>query len=212
MSFIRDLTAAASRADTSTATLLRLVKVVASRSGADDLLRWTDKELGGYNEDDVLPTYRAAFRVAVYCDMVGPSGFHLSRVRLPLILLPEDVQSDALDHVSFIEDIGGIESWVSLGDQPIRIPWESEVIEALNGRMAHGEFQIVEIPSMVIEAAWLEVPVQKLRAVTEIIRNRVLDFSLALERVAPDAGEPGADTATSDVVSDVGRRTMESLI
>ena len=108
-------------------------------------------------------------------------------------------------------DILGIESCIALGDKQIQIPWDSELIEAWNVRMAHGEFQLVEIPSMVIEAAWLEVPVQKLRAVTEIIRNRVLDFSLALERAAPDAGEPGADQAISDVVAAVGQRTVESM-
>lgn len=208
MSFIRDLTAAASRSEASVATLLRMVKVAGSRSGADDLVRWTDKELNGYEEGDDLPTYRAPFRVAVFCELAGPFRFHQNRVRLPIAALPIEVQSDALDHVSFIETIAGVEAWISLGTERIHVPWETHFVDEVNSSHRNGEFQIVDVPSAFIKEAWREVPIAKLLSVTETIRNQVLEFSLALERAAPDAGEPDAASAASDAVIDVGRRAL----
>jgi hypothetical protein len=71
MTLLDDVIAGAT-GDTRIASLLRQVKILASRTGADPLEDWIAHELDGYPEDAELPSYQGPFLVPVLGHFIGP--------------------------------------------------------------------------------------------------------------------------------------------
>ncbi len=95
MTKLADIIDSATGEAVSTPSLLRMLKVVASRLGTAPLEDWVDRELSGYGEKDDLPAYRGPFPATAMGIFVGPfqsrvtvaippgglSGRHARRVR-----------------------------------------------------------------------------------------------------------------------------------
>jgi len=64
----------------STSNLLRKVRTVAHRLGAEEILKWVDRELNGYNSVEDLPPYRADLVTNVQGMWAGPFNARLSAV------------------------------------------------------------------------------------------------------------------------------------
>jgi hypothetical protein len=167
------------------ATVLRRVKVLASRSGSPDLDAWAAKELEGYAREEALPAFRGPFPTIVYGDFSGPYGSRQTRVQLPKTAFPEDLRSDALFDVRFLQSVAELEaiaeaSRSGAGDGTLSMPWDPVLVGAVNRRITEGTMEL--LPMMGVETIYRSVTPAQVRSVLDAIRTRVLDFALELEK------------------------------
>lgn len=75
----------------STVSLLRMLKVVASRLRTAPLEDWVDRELSGYGHEDDLPAYRGPFPATAMGVFVGPFQSRMT-IAIPPIAFPEGMR------------------------------------------------------------------------------------------------------------------------
>lgn len=158
--------------------LLRKCKVLAARLGSRSLEDWLLWESNSYPQDIAVPRYRI-WPLEFKGDFSGPFGSGLQNGPIPLVSIPEGVRSIYEKH-ECRESVAGIEAmlrnakhgilYVSTGDLAVLLG--TNVYEYLDCIKAWGEF-----------------PVGCLTECLNSVRNRILDFSLALWKEAPSAGE-----------------------
>lgn len=68
--------------DGSVSSLLRMMKTLAARTGADQLGKWANNELTGYGVDDTVPQYRGPFEIQVTATFRNSLG--IFRITYPL--------------------------------------------------------------------------------------------------------------------------------
>lgn len=124
MSLLDEIIDGASSDAVNTSNLLRKVKVVSHRLGADDIRAWTDRELFGYGTDDALPEYRSR----VWTPSHGQWVSHNFQAKQPLASgrLPDEAkewlwQTDLRQSLAELEQL-------SLGEQDPVISWPGEAI------------------------------------------------------------------------------------
>ena len=178
MTILEDIQNSAVDASSDLATLLRKCKLLAARLGSQPLEDWVVWESNGYPDDSPVPDYRI-WPLQVKGHFWGPYGARIEYAPIPFACLPKNARK----HYERYEcrlSIAGVEAAlndgksgtirVSTGDLALLLG--GEVYEHHNCVQAWGEFsagQVVELLNSV--------------------RNRILDFSLALWKEAPNAGE-----------------------
>jgi hypothetical protein len=177
VSLIREIQDAAVDKDTDLATLLRKCKVLAARLGSVPLEDWVLHESNGYPEDKPVPEYRM-WGTRIVGQFVDPWG-RQATVTVPPHLIPDSARthftefeyrrSIATAEYALAEDRNGMQS-LSTGN----------LRSLLHGKV-YENFQCHE--------AYAEYSKQNLVALLDAVRNRILDFALALGKIAPDAGE-----------------------
>lgn len=178
MTLLEDIQTSAVDAKSDLATLLRKCKLLAARLGSQPLEDWVIWESNGYPDDATVPEYRV-WPLQVKGHFWGPFGARIENAPIPFACLPEKArkhyecyecrQSIAVVESFLRKDKPGIVR-VSTGDLALLLG--GEVYEHHNCVQAWGEFstgQVVELLNSV--------------------RNRILDFALALWKEAPSAGE-----------------------
>ncbi|MBB5472847.1 hypothetical protein HF998_02060 [Cellulomonas hominis] len=169
--------------------VIRQVKILAARIGDNTLARWATNELNGYGPDEDLPEYRARRSLPARGTWSGPGGFSV-----PGQVSPAGIAEDFLTMFTaeFREPVAELER-LSAGDSDPVLRWEPHQVNEYDRRSRNGEGG-ARIEMLVLSEAWLVVPRTMLTGTLDKIRTRVLDLALALEDVAPDAGEPGGPT------------------
>ncbi len=175
--------------DVPIADLLRRLRVVASRSGLDELAAWVGYERDGYPDDATLPTYRGPFKGAPLGTFSGPFGSSVSDLPLPPSAFPEAWRATRLFNISVVQPVAELQALAESGGVP-RLPWPADVVGTVNALLEAGLMTLV--PRHGLVQASLPVPLPLVHGVLDAVRNRVLDLALGLERVTPDAGEAGA--------------------
>ncbi|MCU1676314.1 MAG: hypothetical protein JWM93_1072, partial [Frankiales bacterium] len=175
--------------DVSISSLLRMVKVVAARLEADQLIAWVDHELGGYGKEDPLPAYRGPHPTEVMGVFVGPFNSTLT-LAVPRVQLPQRVQ-DAPEAfvVCFRQPVSELEPLSKATDQ-LQSAWPAEWVSYINGAIDRGEIELVRMHHL--QRAYQTITPPEIRGVLDAVRTRVLDLALALEKLNPAAGEPEA--------------------
>jgi hypothetical protein len=158
--------------------LLRKCRVLAARLGSRPLEDWLVRESDGYPEDTEVPGYRI-LRLELKGHFAGPLGSGLRNAPIPFLCLPEKIRKKWQDYrcrqsIGSIEDIlkrsGGGTFIVSAAD--LAVPLGNNVYRGYN-----------------CVQAWAEVGVSQLIELLNSVRNRILDFVLAVWKEAPTAGE-----------------------
>ncbi|HEU5475825.1 MAG TPA: hypothetical protein VFV67_34750 [Actinophytocola sp.] len=202
MTLLDEIIESASGDDVPVSSLLRKVKVLASRIGTGDLAKWVEHELVGYSNSDELPSYRGPFEAEVLGHFSGPMGSGLNNAPIPPSAFPENLREGYLFKVAFpqpiaeLQELGKAKSADNLGS-----PWPADAISMTNYMLQQGRIKLY--PYMGLMQATRRVSPQQLSAIIDTVRSRVLDLALTLEGVSPGVGERGTskiDTATAQTI------------
>lgn len=179
LGLLHDIQTAVASDDASITGLLRKTKILAARLENDPLQRWVEHELNGYGAEDDLPDYRCLRDMEVRGDFSGPFQSRTSGDLVPPgCVAPEHRRS--LYSVENREGVGAIDALVRSGEHSFRSPWPADIV-------VHYAENVYEGMSML--AAWRVVPLGAVIAIVDSVRNRLLDFTLELERTVSAIGE-----------------------
>lgn len=176
------------------AMLLRQMKVLAARTNAAPLAQWVEDELNGYDvEKAEIPPYRGPIRVPVYGHYMGFGGDQMKNVHIQPYDLPEQYRDGGLFHRWFWEPIANIEAWAER-PEPAIFGWPDGGMQLYGMLVASGEASTGLRGDFVLAQAKIVVDRSVTARICEVVRNRVLELALAIEKVAPAAGEASAST------------------
>ena len=164
------------------ASLLRRCKILAARLGNKNLEEWLVWESNGYPRDVELPDYRVR-SIQLKGHFAGPFGSGIRNATIPSGCLPEQLRETFTQFrcrrsVACIEQLLKDKKSNSLG-----IPFDN--LAALLGEQVYEDQNCY--------AAWGELDAGQLVEVLNTVRNRILDFVLAIWKEEPLAGDEPSD-------------------
>ncbi|MBV9486907.1 MAG: hypothetical protein JO246_12720 [Frankiaceae bacterium] len=180
--------------DVSVSMLLRQLKVVASRTGSDRLADWVDWEMNGYPPDGDVPDYRGPFPTLVFGDFYGFAGSGVKNYGIPPITFPAEMRDSPLFTLTFYQSIAEIEDWAR--EDHFTLTWPTDAIQMYNALVENGAIQRIVREDMALAQVKRPITRSVMIGVLDAVRNRVLNLALELDRVAPQAGQPGAPDET----------------
>ena len=200
MNLLEDIQNAATDSSSDVGALLRKCKILATRLENQQLEDWLIWESNGYREDIPVPDYRI-WHLEVKGYFSGPFNSGLRNAPIPTILLPENVRKSYNEYKCRMS-ISAIESAIE-GN-------EGGMLQVSTGNLA------VTLGTKVYEnmnclQCWAEFGVGSLVEVLNAVRNRVLDFSLALWKESPTAGETNPNARkglSSDKITQIFNTTV----
>ena len=204
MSKLSEIIDAATGETVSIASLLRQVKVLGVRTGTQALSKWVDHELHGYPNDMDLPDYRGPFQTQVLSNWSGPYSSMIRNAPLAPSAFPKVLREVGAFEIEFRESVSELER-LSANDGPLSYNWGTDVIGHLNLLIQRGK--LPELAAMApmhgLVSAHRVVSPALITSVLDQVRTRVLGLALDIERVAPEAGEPGADLKDEHAVQNI---------
>jgi hypothetical protein len=170
------------------ATLLRKCKVLAARLGSQPLEDWLVWESNGYPRDAPVPDYRI-WSLEVFGHFSGPFGSAIRNARIPIALLKFISEEAKQSYVRYQsrDSIAAIEAILS---------------KTTKGKVAVSTGDLAVVIGMDLYQGhncvqtWAEFSTQHLVELLNSVRNRILDFALALWKEAPNAGEAQKDSTS----------------
>jgi hypothetical protein len=182
--------------------VLRKCMILAARLDHQPFRDWVTRELEGYPEDqrDDVPSYRRKMLLQVHGTLRGPFGSGIDNARIPPAAIDEEWH-EALFYIHFIAGVGYLESQIESGDDFLQIPWPSDALVKFGDQIYEGQ-TLVEAHKV--------LPATLVKRVLDQVRDRVLAFSLDIEKEAPDAGEaqPGQPPLPEAQVAQVFNTTI----
>lgn len=166
-----------------TADVLRLCKILANRLNHQAFKEWVDKEVNGYKREDELPDYRILKNLSCRGDFFGSFGSGVRNALIPLANIPKDFRESAsLRYVR--NSASALENDVNQANQNnisiMRSIWPADLVVRLN---------YIVYEYMVCGEAWTDIPTSAFVAILDTIKNRILDFVLAIEAEVAEVGE-----------------------
>jgi hypothetical protein len=160
------------------ADILRKAKVLAVTLKQEEFKTWVTYELNGYPPEADLPPYRR-----LHSPPLGTfSGVasQVSNFLLPVSLMPDFLQGRARE-LRMAHPIAEIEALVKGDRETLRHPWSVETVMLLRDK--------IEMPGFVLAEAYQPITKAQLEGVLDAVRNRLLDFLLAIQELQPEAVE-----------------------
>lgn len=182
MSLLSEIQADVIEANADIPAVLRKCKVLAVRLGSKDFQLWVDYELNGYPSENETPDYRILKHIPSYGHFVGIGGSELKCHPIPISVIPKEYR-EAIATIYLTEPISYYSSLVAqFSSEPtISWGWNPDLIAYLTDKIL-SRFQLA--------SAWQSISTSSLVALIDTVKNRVLNFVLEIEAVAPNAGEP----------------------
>lgn len=159
-------------------TLLRKCKLLAARLGSRLLEDWLLWESNGYPDEVAVPDYRR-WSLELKGHFSGPFQSGLRNAPIPLALLPERIRK-AYQNFECRESVANIETMLKAN--------ESGTIQITTGDLALYLGTNVYRGQNCLQA-WAVCSISHLIELLNSVRNRVLDFSIAVWKENPLAGE-----------------------
>jgi hypothetical protein len=186
MSLLEEIQNEAVDSNTDLGMLLRKLKVLAARLGSEPLENWLIWESNGYPDDVQVPDYRI-WSLEVTGHFSGPLGSNIRNAPIPLACLPEKTR-EYYERYQCRMSIAGVEAALKgVGDGMVQISTRDLAI-ALGTKVYQG-YNCVQ--------AWAEFSTNNLVELLNAVRNRILDFSLAIWKENPIAGEASKSSDSS---------------
>lgn len=180
MTLLEEIQTAAVDPNSDLSTLLRKCKLLAARLGSRPLEEWVIWESNGYPDPIEVPSYRI-WPLEVKGHFFGAFGSGLENAPIPTACLPDSARKH-YTHYECRQSIASIEAILSSGKgQTIRVNTGDLALSL--GRNVYENQNCVQ--------AWAQFGTGQLVELTNAVRNRILDFTLALWKQAPDAGDLG---------------------
>ena len=199
MSLLEEIQNAAIDASNDLGVLLRKCKLLAARLGSQELEDWLIWESNGYPENVPVPGYRV-WPLQVRGHFAGPYGSSLTNKTIPLGLLPKDVRK-SYNEYKFRASIAVIESILERDDSGMITVTTNDLSLTLDNVYKH--LKCLE--------CWAEFDTTNLVELLNTVRERILDFSLAVWKKHPNAGEINSNTQeslTSDKITQIFNMTV----
>jgi hypothetical protein len=185
MSLLQEIQNEAVDSQKELSTVLRKCKLIAARLGSKPLENWLLWESNGYPENADLPAYRV-WPVQLKGHFTGPFGSGFQNAPIPSICVPEKVRDEfTIFHCR--QSIAGIEQALQ-ENKSGHFKWGVGDLAVALGMNVYERMNCIQ--------AWGECPKGCLVEVLNAVRNKVLDFALALWKEYPAAGEIEAREAS----------------
>jgi hypothetical protein len=182
MTLLEDIQHSAVDTSSDLATLLRKCKVLAARLGSQPLEDWVLWESNGYPENTNIPSYRI-FPLSLKGNFSDPYGIRrLNAANIHIGAVPENIRQKYVRY-ECRQSIASIEPLINDPSDNTKIQIDLGSIAGYLGKNAYND--------MVCLHAWAELPKGGLIELLNAVRNRILDFALAVWKAAPNAGEIG---------------------
>lgn len=162
-----------------------------------ELSDWAKAEAGGYNSISNLPDYRI-FHTEVRGTFLGSYGSSLSNMPIPQAIIDEQ-HREALFTVHLKQPVGELERLTngSADSNSISIPWTGDTILYYQQREIYSGYAL--------NTAWKVMTTMTIAGVLEVIRARILEFVLIIEK------ELGIDAMNYDDKNSVEPPSQEKL-
>lgn len=174
---LEDIQAAAIDGNSDLAAVLRRCKVLAARLGSAPLEDWVLWESNGYPEQSSVPAYRI-WPLQVKGTFFGPFGSGMQNVPIPLACIPDDVRR-SYEAYECRQSIASLETAMKSGQTTFSVS-TADLALALGTDVYENQNCV---------KAWAEFSAGHVVEILNTVRNRVLDFALAIWKEAPRAGE-----------------------
>lgn len=181
-------------------SLLRQLRVLASRTGGAPLDLWVSAELNGYGLDDALPAYRGPFRPIAFGHFLSNFGDQLKNMEIPPSTFPEEMRGLAFD-IELRHPVAELEAMTR--SEVSTMGWPAEKVHLYNHAVAVGVVQRCVRSDFVLTQVRTPMPAHQIVGVLDAVRTRALDLALQLEREAPSAGQPAASPEERQVAGTV---------
>jgi hypothetical protein len=154
---------------------LRKAKILAARLQNPEFENWVDRELNGYDSTKNLPSYRV---VPIVAKAQLTDGFRIwNDFQILTSFLPEEFEvwgkeCHLAQPIAMLADLATKDN--------LKIDWP-QALAVKYGAKGTNEYECLR--------AWQELNPSRLVGILDIVRNRLLDFALKIERENPEAGE-----------------------
>lgn len=183
MTILEDIQNAAVDSNSDLGAILRKCKLLAARLGSQPLEDWLIWESSGYPQGVAVPTYRI-WSVEVLGDFEGPFGSSIKNARIPIELLkfiPKELK-ESYEHWECRQSISSIEKFLSQTESGTLTVGTGSLAAAIGTKLYQNHiFNCVH--------TWAQFGRGHLDEIINTVRNRVLDFAIAVGKEAPNAGE-----------------------
>lgn len=186
MTILEDIQNSAVDSKSDLATLLRKCKVLAARLNSQPLEDWLVWESNGYPDNIPVPEYRI-WPLQVFGHFVGLYGARLNNAYIPVPFIPQEAR-EKYERYECKFSIAGIEATLAkVKEGNVQLDVQDLALK-LGGTTVYQEHSCVQ--------AWAEFGTGQLVEVLNSVRNRILDFALAIWKEAPSAGEAQKDSTS----------------
>ncbi|MGO4569059.1 hypothetical protein AB4Z52_29430 [Rhizobium sp. 2YAF20] len=183
------------------ATLLRKLLVLASNLDSHVLEEWVRFEMNGYPRQAEVPEYR---RIKMNFKVTGGNmAYQITNAPVASAAVMVATGNNDINMLKYRQAIGSIDV-----DEIKKA--ESLSVDMMN--YAHFLPGKVTERSYAIHAFWGELPVSEVLGIVDAVRNRVLDFVLALKKQYPDAGEIDAVSSKQASVEKVVTQIFNTTV
>lgn len=191
MNLLEDLQNAAVDASSDLGTLLRKCRILAARLGIKQLEDWLISETNGYPRNVRVPEYRI-WSLQVKGNFAGLYQ-SISHQTIPPALLPEDVRKSYTNY-EFRESIANIE--YSLEQNETDIIYVSTQDLALTlGTKVFTQMNCIE--------CWAEFSASNFVELLNSVRNRLLEFLVAVQKEHPNVDGTNSNTSDSPNLNEI---------
>ncbi len=184
MTLLEEIQYAAVDAKSDLGTLLRKCKVLAARLGSQQLEDWLIWESNGYPDNVDVPDYRI-WPLELMGNFSGPFQSGIRNAPISLLFVPEKSRK-SYERYQCRLSVANVENALTQS--------EGGMVQVSTGDLA------LVLGTKVYEhqncvQAWAQFSSSNLVELLNVVRNRVLDFSFALWKEEPLAGEPPGATS-----------------
>lgn len=158
--------------------LLRKCKLLAARLGSQPLEEWLFWESNGYPNEIEVPNYRI-WSLKVRGNFSGPFGSGITNADIPLSCLSPETREKYRNY-KCRQSIASMEQLLQGSEQSILRVNTGDLALALSENVFENQNCM---------QAWAEFSVSHIYELFNNVRNRILDFSLAIWKEDPTAGE-----------------------
>ena len=178
MTLLNDIQQAAIDENANLASLLMKCRLLAHRLDNSEFQNWVTYESDGYPRGVVLPDYRK-LSVELLADIML-SGRIIKRFPVPVDTVPERFR-DIMYNVNFGNNISSIESMLKNNNA-------DKVFHFPMGKCAHMLGTMTKIQGKFLDL-YQTFSYGQMCAICTIVRGRVLDFTVAIQKEFPDMNE-----------------------
>ncbi len=194
---LRRINEGATNSQTPLGEVLRLCLRLGRLLNNKELSDWAKAEAGGYNSIDSLPDYRI-FETEVFGTFSGSFGSGIKNAPIPKIFIEEE-HRDTLFKVYLTQSVGELER-LTVGrtdTNSLTIPWPGDIVLYYQQKAIYQGFVLVAAEQMMTTTT--------IAGILEVIRTRVLEFVLEIEK------ELGIDMMADDNKAPLETLSQEKL-
>lgn len=178
MSFLEEIQKEAVDPNSDLGALLRKCKLLAARLGSQPLQEWLIWESNGYPNNIGVPVYRI-WQLKIKGHFSGSFGSGMRNVEIPIALLPQEIR-ERYYRYECRQSIGGMEQLLKGAETNILTVSTGDLALALSTNVFENQTCI---------QAWAEFGKAHIYELFNSVRNRILDFSIAIWNENPTAGD-----------------------